>query len=140
MSLNRRSNLIKLARYFQKGDLQAAFDMYDWCGEDSDYATCGSVGCAVGHGPYAGIRKHMGDSWRAYAYNFVDIYSDDFDFLFGHTWSQYDNTPTGVVRRISYYLQHGVPQEFYYLNSNAYTEAKNLYDDVKYDSIPSDVE
>lgn len=54
------NNLKKLADYLMSGDLKAEFDMSTY---DDDSGTnvlvvnCGTVGCAVGHGPYAGIEK-----------------------------------------------------------------------------------
>ncbi len=112
----RRRNLIKLANYFkQRKKLKAKFDMYDftdWHHMLKD--TCGTVGCAVGHGPYAGIPK-SNQTWVEYSQNFVEnSYSSAFQFLFGGAWRRHDNTKIGVVRRIAYYLTHGVPKDFKY--------------------------
>jgi len=132
---NRRKNLIKLARYFNsRKKLQAEFDMGTYS-EPSHLLgsnTCGSVGCALGHGPYAGILKLCNQSWHGYAKEFAPY--DDFDFLFGSQWAKVDNSKVGVVRRICYYLEHGTPKSFFDDDVDLY-EIKDLYAD--YNKIPT---
>jgi hypothetical protein len=127
--LNRRANLIKLANYFKRHKkLQAGFDMYDF----TDYKhrsenTCGTVGCAIGHGPHAGIPKTEKD-WYSYSENFVSGCSTTaFEFMFGATWKYHDNTKIGVVRRIAYFLVNGVPLVFSLHTTDKYTRSMELY-------------
>lgn len=93
---------------------------------------CGTAACAVGHGPAAGVlfdKNEIAEEWRwskaanenirvdvpnwlLYTKRFVDVNSDQFDFLFGGSWVTYDDTPHGAAKRIRYFLANGVPEEF----------------------------
>ena len=75
--------------------------------------TCGSVSCAIGLGPTAGIP--VGDSltWRTYSMtNFVACNSilsgKADDFLFRSGWKSIDPTPMGVAKRIDILLEKGL--------------------------------
>lgn len=83
--------------------------------KEEDYKSCGTVCCALGHGPMAGIP--VGDdysSWEDYCfYNFgVDVSSPEYDWLFHANWAYVDNTPKGAAKRIRIYLKYGVPKTF----------------------------
>jgi len=70
---------------------------------------CGTVACALGHGPAAGVpalaTSHLGIEWYDYAIlQFVDEESDQFDWLFSGSWGDIDNTPHGAAKRIRYLL------------------------------------
>ena len=98
-----RRNLRKLAEYLLSGDLRAEFDMTLYGNEcRSPLAKeCGSVGCAVGHGPYAGISKHDDEEWPEYAGRVFGAHRGHlFGYLFGAGWRYYDNTPEGAGQRI----------------------------------------
>ena len=106
-----RSNLEKLKNYLL-GPLQADFDMGTYDGMDD----CGSVGCAVGHGPYAGIKKTE-NSWGRYADRVFGA-SDRvpatcngrlYDYCFNSSWSSVDNTAVGAAERIETVLTRGIP-------------------------------
>lgn len=118
-----RDNLTKLANYLAAlpKDYQD-FDMRDfnYDGEESLEITdrqydCGTVACAVGHGPAAGIRVYKDADWWDYCkrafgitrYNADDDYDGDFEYLFGSEWAEYDNTPHGAAARIRTYLALG---------------------------------
>ena len=76
------------------------------------YNEGGTVACAVGQGPKAGIRISKYDgSWWDYAYRVFGVDSNDgpFEWMFGGFWTDIDNTPLGAARRIEYFLLHGVP-------------------------------
>lgn len=115
-----RQNLIQLAEYLEGGTKEnTRFDMayyYDDSTSDGFSTTCGSAGCAVGHGPYAGIPKEVGEAWDDYCERVfgvdTDVVHDAYSFLFGSEWEQFDNTPKGAARRIRYYLDNGVPEEW----------------------------
>lgn len=110
-----RSNLKKLADYLLSGNLKAEFDMGMFSDRGSHSISCGTVGCAVGHGPYAGIPKDANETWYDYArivFNGYDI--NLFDWLFGGEWYHYDNTPEGAGKRILYALKYGVPTNHKY--------------------------
>lgn len=105
-----QNNLLKLAMYLLSGNLRAEFDISTYDDGIRYYRYfCGTVGCAVGQGPFAGIPKSENQSWVVYTFDeFVDNY-DQFDWLFSHLWHNTDNTPEGTAKRILYTLKFGVP-------------------------------
>jgi hypothetical protein len=63
------SNLRILAAYLLSGNLKADFNMEVYNENNSlgiDKTDCGSIGCAIGHGPYAGIPKNSDENWPIY--------------------------------------------------------------------------
>lgn len=72
---------------------------------------CGTVACALGHGPAAGVDPFEDWLWRTYSRNKfgMESYSKDWEFVFGPDWEIHDNTPAGAADRIDYYLVHGTP-------------------------------
>lgn len=139
MTLTRtqRRNLTKLADYLEglpKG--YRHFDMFDFItpSDEADesvithyalhnggVASCGTVACALGHGPAAGVlfrREELSfgapDWWR-YAKRFVeDDECPEFDWAFGSEWRDVDNHHWGAAARIRYLLKHGAPEGFKY--------------------------
>jgi hypothetical protein len=120
-----KKNLLQLATYLLSGNLKAAFDMEDtteWgsCPDNNELlfkmneaTTCGSVGCALGHGPYAGIEKYQEENWPSYqerAFG-LDKYGggSEFAWVFHESWARVDNTPEGAGKRILYLLKYGLP-------------------------------
>src|SRR6185436_14807510 len=111
-------NLSKLADYLLSGKLKAEFDM-NWFDAGDDSAPhlhdCGTCGCAVGHGPYAGITKESGESWLDYCLRvfgvdggegwFETLPSPEWDWLFNAYWAEIDNTPEGAGLRIRWLLE-----------------------------------
>lgn len=106
-----RENLKKLADYLE-GPLKADFNMSAYCEEFLyDQSTCGSVGCALGHGPYAGIPKTRYESWNRYserAFGFSNA-SKEWGWIFSSRWSSVDNSPIGAAKRIRILLDEGLP-------------------------------
>lgn len=107
------SNFEKLASYLLLGNLKAKFNMGQYS-ESQDFlyieSDCGSIGCAIGHGPYSGIQKFNIESWGEYSSRVfgISIWSDTidaWDFLFGPDWVEIDNTPQGAAKRIQYFLK-----------------------------------
>ena len=100
-------NLEKLAGYLEAGDLQANFDMSTYCDLGYLYqGTCGSVGCAVGHGPYAGIPKDPHETWIEYANRVFGLNIIEQEWCFGSYWAKYDPTSLGAARRIRFLIRH----------------------------------
>lgn len=67
------------------------FNMKNYAtGEDDEpgLTECGSVGCAVGHGPYCGIQKFSSEDWGEYCFRVFGIDGDtqEFKYLFGSWW------------------------------------------------------
>ncbi len=111
------ANLEILFNYLAHGELKAEFNMGLYYkgqtigGQGMRMTDCGSGGCAVGHGPYAGIPKREDESWNDYVERVfkVEIGKDMFRFLFHSEWKRDDNTPTGAAKRIRYLLDYGLP-------------------------------
>lgn len=113
-------NLRILADYLTSGKLLAHFDMNDYSGDDHDNRfTCGSVGCAIGHGPYAGIKKSEIEFWDEYAIRVFGGRQFDytqsakerlFEYCFHAAWKFKDNTAYGAGCRILEMLEIGIPE------------------------------
>jgi len=147
----RKANLLKLATYLRKLDHEK-FDMdkfYQYYDDQQEELVplnpeqleyhdgphhCGSVACAVGCGPAAGIPvvESDKDSWETYSGR-VFIQSDvesnppnqflatrTWAFLFAGSWARLDNTPTGAAERIEFVLENGL--------KDVWDESLGLYD------------
>lgn len=150
-----RKNLKTLAKYLEglPADYEH-FEMSDYItgkqgnSEVVHYAlnnggvdTCGTAGCAIGHGPAAGILFAVEDlevnqywasgyevDWNKYCDRyFVPSNSPAFEWMFGGGWYNWDNTPHGAAARIRYFLKNGVPADA--------VEERNNGDDVWYSFI-----
>ena len=144
----RRANLEKLADYLEglprdyshfemsvyadhEGDHDFGGETFEEAMHDRPEETvqdCGTVACAVGHGPAAGIpfaqchlRKEPrfnGEGyiydldWDSYATNFVPLRSSDWSWMFDSDWSGVDNHHWGAAARIRYYLDKGLPEHW----------------------------
>lgn len=89
------------------------FDMAEYYSHENPTTNqlpeCGTVACAVGHGPAFGIPVDEytvtgSVAWELYNDKFTDPQNekDDwkFAFLFGSNWQEIDNTPKGAAKRI----------------------------------------
>lgn len=115
------ANLIKLADYLKslpKDYLH--FDMNWFCRNCREFGEvdindfrqydCGTVGCAVGHGPAAGIPIDGYTTWNDYADQFVSSEAlHTFEWLFGNCWAYVDNHPHSTADRILWTLENGLP-------------------------------
>lgn len=119
VTAEQRRNLRKLAMYLL-GKLKAAFTMDAFTESDNHgmgaekLIECGSIGCALGHAPYAGIRKKRSENWWEYGQRcFVSGTNSDpvWNWCFSSYWTSRDNTPDGAAKRIVYALRHGVPSK-----------------------------
>jgi hypothetical protein len=116
-----RVNLEKLANYldslpedYEHFDMRTFLTHQGECDIDPDVAlmagedyldNCGTVACAVGHGPAAGIPMNESEApggWEMYARRVfgTPFFSGKFDYLFGPSWESIDNTPRGAAARI----------------------------------------
>jgi hypothetical protein len=129
MNKKHRDNLLKLAAYLETlPDNYEQFDMSEYMlDRDGDYwetlgpderskPSCGTVACAVGHGPSAGIRIYGDLDWADYAERvFGKICLDEFQYMFGSEWSNYDNTPKGAAARIRTFVSLGhAPDDWFF--------------------------
>lgn len=120
MTKEQEDNLRKLANYLMRFSKlkrpKSTFDMSKFSdGEAFAIARketeCGTFGCAVGHGPYAGVAKRKNENWNDYAERaFGAVMAEGvWRWLFSSLWCVTDNTPAGAAKRIRWYFEHGVP-------------------------------
>jgi hypothetical protein len=142
MNAEQRANLLKLANYLDTLEPDYKhFDMSTYACHTGDHEInleygmlecpvqtvndCGTVACAVGHGPAAGLRLIPNEiidgddgerviNWSEYqsrAFG-VNWYEPLWDFLFSGLWSCADPHHYGAAARIRYYLENGLPPTF----------------------------
>ena len=103
-----RSNLTRLADYLAKGKTKHQFDMRDYYEE----SPCGTVACAAGHGPAAGVRMMKAEDWVEYVDRVFGESVAQWYWCFCDCWGSTDNTPQGAAARIRYMLENGVPENY----------------------------
>lgn len=85
-----------------------------------DKFNCGTVACAVGHGPAAGILFSSTEitrwgfpNWDNYAERFTEGEGNLFEWLFSSRWVDADNSHYGAAARIRFVLNETrYPEEF----------------------------
>lgn len=126
-----KANLLKLADYLATlPDDYEQFDMSEYMAErdgetfdpyERSKPVCGTVACAVGHGPAAGIRIYGDLDWSDYADRVFGVFKEDifgWDYMFSSTWSETDNTPKGAAARIRTYVALGhTPDDWSYYDA-----------------------
>lgn len=119
-----RINLEKLARHLASlpADYEH-FDMFDYARYEHPYTSgrslypdelstdpvCGTVACAAGHGPMAGIAARPDETWSNYERRVFDLTDAEWGWCFASEWRFVDNTPLGAAKRIRHLLLNGVP-------------------------------
>lgn len=118
-------NLVNLQRMADhiKTIQQEMFDMDVYRSGQEKYAECDSVGCIIGHCtvldkenlPINSFGKIMFGCWIE---QFTGVCcqsstSLEFRWLFSTDWSFIDNTAIGAYKRIEWYINHGVPKNWY---------------------------
>lgn len=134
LSASQRSNLRLLATYlwhlpedykhFSMGDFSTKLmrdgELLHFQPDDErtgNPVECGTVCCALGHGPAAGIEPDDGQEWDEYSEKFLpkglgDGYSREWNHLFHWGWMNVDNTPKGAAQRILELLRLGLPVNY----------------------------
>ena len=104
-------NLEQLATYLE--GLPEDYEWFDMLSY-SEEAECGTVACACGHGPEAGIKIKFGEEWDDYAVRAfgVSYLSENWDFLFSASWASYQPTHKQAAERIRVFLKDGIPEAF----------------------------
>ena len=126
VSDRQRANLETLAAYHERGGGEERFDMkrfFEVRGPGFDlevppgevgleHNDCGTVCCALGGGPLAGISAFCGETWSTYCFRAFGIYTGGpaWQFMFGGEWAERDNTRAGAAARIRYAIEIGVPE------------------------------
>lgn len=81
--------------------------------DDPTAHPCGTVACAAGHGPAAGVPVPEGTLyWSDYTDEQLidgEAEPDAWAWCFSISWARCDNTPHGAAARIRYLLEHGAP-------------------------------
>jgi len=137
LSADRVANLRKLAaKLLTVPESQFDMDRFSYnpgeSGMDSSCTVhqCGTIGCAVGWGPAAGVEaKDWDQDWWDYGHR-VFISADEseaWDWCFSAGWSLTDNSPAGAARRILYLLDAGLPDDLY---EQMEGDAPRCYDEV----------
>lgn len=118
LSHEHEGNLRKLAAYLLAGELKAEFNMRDFTDPEKrnlqllEATECGSVGCAVGHGPFAGIPKTKQETWTQYSLRVFGLLDDNYwEWCFSDGWALNDNTAQGAAKRILFLLEKGLPED-----------------------------
>ncbi len=75
------------------------------------YNACGTVACACGHGPAAGLVPLPEERWWDYHNRVFALDDTEFGWAFGEEWAEEDNTPQGAALRIRMLLRDGEPPE-----------------------------
>lgn len=116
-----RANLEKLASYLEALPTDyGQFEMTTYAVGDLPSArahalSCGTAGCAVGHGPLASIAPMGDEDWFEYSTRAFVSHDEEgcaWDWCFGYEWAAVDNTPHGAAARIRWFLERGVPDDF----------------------------
>lgn len=102
-------NLTMLQDYLLRRRLRARFNMRLYSETAISHKNCGTIGCAIGHGPYAGIPNSFDEGWMTYSDRVFDLSANQWTWCFSTAWAQFDNTPKGAAHRISYLIEHGEP-------------------------------
>lgn len=124
-----RENLRILADYLLGGKLKARFDMAIYAAPpwDSSDTNCGTIGCAAGHGPYAGVPKRASECWPEYIERQFDLTPIEYSWCFSGDWEAHDNTPEGAGNRILYLIEHGcTPARFHQRQQEHFPAGCNL--------------
>lgn len=117
-------NLEILSDYLISNNLKKKFSMDDFCIDPYDYQSlvspkkhrCGTIACAIGNGPDAGIEAGDAITWQQYSDNSFGIHvsSNFWLFMFGALWSDFDNTAVGAGHRIKFFLENIKEDEMYF--------------------------
>ena len=113
ITTEQKKNLITLAQGLWNEDRRdVKFDMetYSNFGKGTERDTeCNTVGCAVGHAPFYGIKKRYNEDWSDYSHRTLIETGSEWAWCFSGLWAYRDNTRRGAAQRIIYLLQYGLP-------------------------------
>lgn len=124
---------------YQKKGNRFSYLSQDFVDPDPVTHGCGTVACACGHGPSAGIPALKGEVWSKYAYRAffdttpaasTDEEAGYWEWCFSSRWEGVDNTPQGAGIRILYLLtKQRLPGDWDwgYVEKGVFIEAKKDY-------------
>lgn len=136
--MTNRKNLQKLATYlyYGNGSQGVKFDMGQFTEPDSKFypgvpgvgeTHCSTAGCAVGFAPFAGIRKFKAESFYDYSLRTLTNDAEEWKWCFNQRWADIHGTRKGAAKRIQYFLDNGLPENFWI----PFPEHKKLYSRTK---------
>jgi len=114
----REGNLRRLAAFLMKGVApnRVKFDMARFSreGNHSEQTTCQTAGCAVGWNTFLIPKVDM--NYRKYSLTHLIVNNlcqgdEAWNWCFGASWSEVDNTPEGASKRILWLLDKGLPSD-----------------------------
>lgn len=113
-----------MADYIEKVP-QEMFDMADFRQDGRDDINppdCNSVGCVIGHCARldaARVSEEYADwqiggiNFTPWSYAFTGLeWDSEWQYLFGSPWKYGDNTSTGAAKRIRYFVENGLPEDW----------------------------
>ena len=114
-----KENLKLMADYIETVP-QANFNMRRLREGQQTERECDSVGCVLGHctvideNPLP-LHKSGEIDFAAWSREFTGLpsFSDKWRYLFSGHWVTVDNTPMGTASRIRYFLEYGLPKNWY---------------------------
>jgi len=138
-----RGNLKKLADVLDlavdgKVKEDVIFHMGQYCADYNYYGSdCGTSGCAIGHGPFAGIIKAKDEGFAVYGHRcFIEHYSKEWEWCFSSNWKYIDNSAKGAAKRIYMFLDGKMPDDFIESSINLLLDHDDGYETM-YESIPN---
>lgn len=90
--------------YYEHG-----FAEYEYPNQVPAAPDCGTIACAIGHGPAAGLPAKDGEGWLSYSKRVFDTTPREWDWCFSADWQTTDNTPQGAAKRIRHLIEFGLP-------------------------------
>lgn len=117
MEIN-KTNLLRMADHIETVP-QKMFDMEFIRRGDIITRKCNSVGCTIGHSTVLDKNPLPRDAeghidFRTWSEKFTGLrmWSDGWRFLFSDDWVSSDNTPNGSAKRIRYFVENGLPENW----------------------------
>jgi hypothetical protein len=71
--------------------------------------SCGTVACAVGHAPLAGVDCERFEQYQDIANWLTNHNIFAYDWMFSGEWAAVDDTPKGAAARIYFAIEQGIP-------------------------------
>lgn len=122
-----------MAHFFQRS---SSGDELRYCQGQHGLSSCGTVACALGHGPDAGIPFRPVDfdtspwgkfpDWHKYSERFVP--RECWEWAFAGVWTATDNHHWGAAARLRYLLKHGAPPPDFDWPSHRWVDAYRAFD------------
>ena len=114
-----KKNLLRMADHIEKVP-QERFNPEIYRGRSDDFTPeCNSVGCTIGHcailDKWENVpRNDFGNiQFFTWSRQFTGVMSlSEWKYLFDPNWHKTDNTPTGAAKRIRYFVENGLPEDW----------------------------